>query len=131
MIQQPQLFSLRKRIRPRDDEDSKAKFSFIHYELHQISDYYRHHKEGILAFAAIYILWFLAMTWMIWLPLFLFVLPTVFLPTFYLFNYTSFLNPFIKIAGVSFFELKNRFYRKRLYDDKRHQLNCLNIGYAD
>ena len=24
-----------------------------------------------------------------------------------------------------------KFHNKRVYDDKRHELNCLNIGYAD
>jgi hypothetical protein len=61
----------------------------------------------------------------------LIALPTVFLPTFYLFNYTSLLNPLIKFVWITFQEVMIKFHHKRVYDDKRHQLNCMNIGYAD
>jgi cellulose synthase/poly-beta-1,6-N-acetylglucosamine synthase-like glycosyltransferase len=114
------MFPLRKRVNPHDEDDPSLKYTFLRYEMHLINDYYRKHKTNILSFVGIYFLIFLSLTWMIWLPILLIALPTVFAPTFYLFNYTTFLNPFIKVIWLTYFEILKRFYKKRLYDDKRH-----------
>ena len=84
-----------------------------------------------MPFFYLYLMIFLAMTWMLWLPVFLFSLPTVFLPAYYIFNYTSLMNPVLKIFWVTFFEIMARFQKKKIFDDKRHRLSCMNTGYAD
>ena len=118
-------------MKPRDDIDVDKKFSFLTYEVNQLNNYYRHHKAGILTFFALYLIWFLTISCMVWIPILLIALPTVFLPTFYIFNYTTLMNPLIKFVWITIQEVMNKMHHKRVYDDKRHHLNCVNIGYAD
>jgi hypothetical protein len=97
------------------------KQGFLASELKNLEFHWRYHRLGIMSFLGIFLSLWIVMTAWLWIPIFLFLLPTVFLPTFLIFNYTSILNLPLKIMWWVFFELMGRVVtRSDELDNEKH-----------